>query len=173
MGEKREIELVDLGGASSLAQFRRKARAYVEAHADHVTFMRLRQGRPLTPSDLDELQRLFIDAGLVESADFQRIRQMPDIPDFIRSLVGLDRRAAQGAFNTALAGTALSPRQIDFVEQVVDYLTASGKMDPAALYERPFTDAAPNGIGDVFDSASVARIVDLLDQFEPRLDVAM
>ncbi len=173
MGEKREIELVDLGGASSLAQFRRKARAYVDAHADHLTLMRLRQGRPLTPSDLDELQNLFLDAGLVESADFQRIRQMPDMPDFIRSLVGLDRRAAQEAFNTALTGTALSPRQIHFVEQIVEYLTASGKMDPAALYEPPFTDAAPNGIGDVFDGVSVARIVDILHQLEPRLDVAM
>jgi type I restriction enzyme, R subunit len=95
------------------------------------------------------------------------------MPDFIRSLVGLDRRAAQEAFNSALAGTALSPRQIHFVEQIVEYLTASGKMDPAALYEPPFTDAAPNGIGDIFDGASVARIVDILDQFEPRLDIAL
>ena len=173
MGDKREVELVDLGGASSLAQFRRKARAYVDAHADHVTLIRLRQGRPLTPSDLDELQKLFMDAGLVESADFLRIRQMPNMPDFIRSLVGLDRRAAQLAFNTALAGTALSPKQIHFVEQIVEYLTSSGKMDPAALYEPPFTDAAPNGIGDVFDSASVALIVDTLDAFEPRLDIAV
>lgn len=42
MGEKREIELLDLGGASSPAQFRKKARAYVDAHTDHVTVARLR-----------------------------------------------------------------------------------------------------------------------------------
>lgn len=173
MGEKREIELVDLGGASSLAQFRRKARAYVDAHADHLTLVRLRQGRPLTPADLDELQKLFIDAGLVENPEFDRIRQMPDLADFIRSLVGLDRRAAQEAFNEALAGTALSPRQIHFVELIVDYLTSSGKMDAAALYEPPFTDAAPNGIGDVFDGPLVTRIVDTLDIFEPRISIAL
>lgn len=173
MGVKREIELVDLGGASSLAQFRRKARAYVDQHADHVTLARLRQGRPLTPVDLDELQKLFTDAGVAESADFLRIRQLPDMPDFIRSLIGLDRRAAQAAFNDALAGTALSPQQIHFVEMIVDYLTASGQMDPAALYEPPFTNAAPNGVSDMFDGEAVARIVNTLEEFEPRFDVAL
>lgn len=173
MGSKREIELVDLGGASSLAQFRRKARAYVDAHADHVTLARLRQGRPLTPSDLDELQKLFVDAGVAEDMDFQRVRQLPDMPEFIRSLVGLDRRAAQAAFNEALAGTTLSARQIDFVERIVDYLTATGRMDPAALYEPPFTDTAPNGVSDMFGDAVVTRIVNTIEQFEPRMDVAL
>lgn len=173
MGSKREVELVDLGGASSLAQFRRKARAFVDAHADHVTLARLRQGRALTPSDLDELQKLFVAAGVADDADFHRVRQMPDMPSFIRSLVGLDRRAAQAAFNEALAGAVLSARQIDFVERMVDYLTASGSMDPAALYEPPFTDAAPNGVSDMFDGPIVARIVETLDGFEPRLDQAV
>jgi len=173
MGSKREVELVDLGGASSLAQFRRKARTYVDAHADHVTLARLRQGRPLTPSDLEELQKLFVDAGVAEDADFQRVRQLPDMPDFIRALVGLDRRAAQAAFNDALTGTTLSVRQIDFVERIVDYLTASGKMDPAALYEPPFTDAAPNGVSDIFGDAAVTLIVETIERFDPRLDVAL
>jgi type I restriction enzyme R subunit len=173
MGDKREIELVDLGGASSLAQFRRKARAYIDAHADHVTIARLRQGRPLTPSDLDELQRLFVDAGLAQTDEFQRMRQLPDMPGFIRSLVGLDRQAARAAFNAALAGVALSARQIDFVERILDYLTASGKMDPALLYEPPFTDAAPNGISDVFDTKTVTHIIDTIAQFEPRFDIAL
>lgn len=87
MGANREEELLDLGGASSLAQFRRKARAYVDAHADHVTLVRLRQGRPLTPTDLDELQNLFLDAGLAGTEDFDRIRKMPDLPDFNRLFV--------------------------------------------------------------------------------------
>jgi type I restriction enzyme R subunit len=173
MGAKREIELVDLGGASSLAQFRRKARAYVDAHADHVTLARLRQGRPLTPSDLDELHTLFVGAGVAQDDDFRRVRQMPDLPAFIRSLVGLDRRAAQAAFNEALADTTLSARQIDFIERIVDYLTALGRMDPAALYEAPFTDSAPNGVSDMFGDATVGRIVTTIRQFEPRLDIAL
>lgn len=172
MGVKREVTLADLGGASSLAQFRRKARAYVDAHADHVTLARLRQGRPLTPTDLEELQKLLVEAGVVEGSEFDQVRQLPDFPDFIRSLVGLDRRAAQAAFNSALAGRTLSPRQLDFVERIIDYLTASGTMEAAALYEPPFTDNAPNGPSDLFDGATIGRIVDTLEAFEPRLEIA-
>lgn len=173
MGEKRAIDLVDLGGASSLAQFRKKARAYVDAHSNHVTIARLRKGRPLTQSDLDELQRLFVDAGVAEDDDFQRVRELPDLPGFIRSLVGLDRGAARAAFNNALSNVTLSARQIDFVEQILDHLTASGTMDPALLYEPPFTDGAPNGVSDVFERDVVTTIVDTLAEFEPRIDIAL
>ena len=131
------------------------------------------QGRPLTQSDLDELQKLFVDAGVVENDDFQRVRELPDMPDFIRSLVGLDRRAARAAFNGALSSVTLSARQIDFVEQILDHLTASGTMDPALLYEPPFTDGAPNGVSDVFERDVVTTIVDTLADFGPRIDIAL
>lgn len=170
MGEKREIELLDLGGASSLAQFRKKARAYVDAHADHVTLARLRQGRPLTQTDLDELQRLFADADIASSADFDRIRALPNLPEFIRSLVGLERAAAQAAFNGALAGKTLSAQQIRFVEMIVDHLTATGRMEPDLLYKPPFTDTAPNGVSDVFGATEVSHIIAALEDFTPRLD---
>jgi type I restriction enzyme R subunit len=172
MGEKREIELLDLGGASSLAQFRKKARAYVDANADHVTLVRLRQGKPLTAIDLDELQRLFTEADIVSDDDFIRIRALPDLPDFIRSLVGLDRIAAQAAFNDALAGQTLTAQQIRFVEMIVEHLTASGRMEPELLYNSPFTDSAPNGVSDVFAGAAVETILGLLDELNPRLAVS-
>jgi type I restriction enzyme R subunit len=169
MGETREIELIDLGGASSLAQFRRKARAYIDAHADHVTLARLRQGKALTPTDLDELQRLFAEGDIATSADFARIRALPDLPNFIRSLVGLDRGAAMVAFNEVLAGKTMSAQQIRFVEMIVDHLTASGRMEPELLYAPPFTDSAPNGVSDLFGVADVALIVETLQEFWPRL----
>jgi type I restriction enzyme R subunit len=172
MGEKREVELLDLGGASSLAQFRKKARAYVDAHANHVTLARLRQGKPLTPTDLDELQNLFSGADIASTADFARIRALPDLPEFIRSLIGLDRAAAQAAFNNALSGKTLSAQQIRFVEMIVDHLTASGRMEPELLYAPPFTDGAPNGVSDMFAAEDVASIVDTLAAFEPRLERA-
>jgi hypothetical protein len=169
MGEKREVELLDLGGASSLAQFRKKARAYIDAHADHVAFARLRQGKPLTAVDLDELQRLFTEADIASVADFGQIRALPDLPNFIRSLVGLDRSAAKAAFNEALVGKTLSAVQIRFIELIVDHLTASGRMEPELLYAPPFTDFAPNGVSDVFGATEVQRIVEVIAEFEPRI----
>ena len=94
------------------------------------------------------------------------------MPGFIRALVGLDRAAAMAAFNEALAGRVLSATQIDFVEMIVDRLTASARMEPGLLYTFPFTDTAPTGVSDVFALAQVEKIVSTIRAFEPRLEVA-
>lgn len=169
MGEKREVELIDLGGASSLAQFRRKARAWVEAHADNLTLVRLRKGKPITSSDLGELQVLLVDAGITNGEQFEQLTKMPDLPVFIRSLVGLDRKEAMNAFNDALADCTLSANQIAFVELIVEQLTASGRLNPELLYEPPFTDKNPNGISDLFPDNQVEKIVETIQAFEPHL----
>ena len=169
LGEKREVELIDLGGASSLAQFRRKARAWVEAHADNLTLVRLRKGKPITSSDLGELQVLLVDAGITNGEQFEQLTKMPDLPVFIRSLVGLDRKEAMNAFNDALADCTLSANQIAFVELIVEQLTASGRLNPELLYEPPFTDKNPNGISDLFPDNQVEKIVETIQAFEPHL----
>jgi hypothetical protein len=42
---------------------------------------------------------------------------------------------------------AVSPTaaQIEFINMVIEHLTDQGVMDPALLYEPPFTDVAPTG----------------------------
>jgi hypothetical protein len=56
------------------------------------------------------------------------------------------RGAAKRAFHGFLDGKILSANQIQFVNLVVEYLTQSGWMSPAQLYESPFTDFSPRGI---------------------------
>ena len=81
---------------------------------------------------------------------------------FIRSLVGLDREAALEAFGTYLDGTKFTAEQIRFINLIVDELTANGVMEPARLYESPYTDHAPTGPKSVFAEADVDDIVDIL-----------
>jgi type I restriction enzyme, R subunit len=63
----------------------------------------------------------------------------------VRSLVGLDRTAAQAAFSQFLNDRSLTSQQIRFVEMVIDQLTARGVMDASALYEPPFTNLHAGG----------------------------
>jgi len=168
IGDARDITIVDLGDSEALAQFRRKARAYIDAHRDHLTLVRLRQGRPLTPADLDALQTLFDEAGVVGPDAFTRFRDVDALPGLIRSWVGLDRNAAKHALNAALDGVTLSAKQLRFLDLVVDHLTVSGSMDPALLYAPPFTDATPNGVSDVFDLPQTQAIVTAIRDLAPR-----
>lgn len=81
---------------------------------------------------------------------------------FIRSLVGLDRQAAAQAFNRYLVDTVYTAAQIDFVNLIVNELTANGVMEPSRLYESPFTDRAPQGPDFVFPDEDVDVFIDTL-----------
>jgi len=65
--------------------------------------------------------------------------EAPSLAYFVRTLVGLDRSAAQAAFSEFLNDRSLRPPQIRFVEMVIEQLTARGVMEASALYEPPFS----------------------------------
>lgn len=74
----------------------------------------------------------------------------PTLAYFVRTLVGLDRAAAQSAFSDYLADRSLTPQQVRFVEMVIDQLTARGVMEAAALYEPPFSNLHAEGPDELF-----------------------
>ena len=62
-----------------------------------------------------------------------------------------------------LAGKSLSGNQIEFVNLVVDHLTAHGVVAPERLYESPFTDVTPRGPDGLFSNAEVEELMRILD----------
>ena len=55
-----------------------------------------------------------------------------------------------------------TPNQIEFINLIVQHLTQNGVMEPARLYESPFTDISPQGPDTLFPSEKVSRIVEVL-----------
>lgn len=165
--ELSEATLVDLPGitpGTNWERFRAKAAAYLKQHQDHVALQRLRRNKPLTPADLDALEQMLVDSGAGEPADIAKAKEESQgLGLFIRSLVGLDRHAAFEAFATYLDGTAFTADQIRFVNLIIDELTSNGMIEPARLYESPYTDHAPTGPETVFSEAEVDDIVDILN----------
>lgn len=87
---------------------------------------------------------------------------------FIRSLVGLDREAAVRAFAGFIAGRTLSANQLEFIDMIIEHLTACGAMDARLLYDSPFTDLNPMGLGGVFSGPDAAAVVSILDDVRRR-----
>ena len=87
---------------------------------------------------------------------------------FIRSLVGMEREAVAQAFSELIAGTSATPDQIEFIELIVEELTANGRMEARRLYESPFLDISPRGPEGLFPSAKVDAIVRALDEIRQR-----
>ncbi|KAA1429617.1 DEAD/DEAH box helicase family protein [Mycolicibacter arupensis] len=163
LGEATLIDLPNITPGTNPERFKAKAAAYLRAHQDHVALQRLRRNKPLTTADLHALEQMLIDSGAGEPADIaQASEQAHGLGLFIRSLVGLDRTAAVEAFGKYLDGTSFTVDQVRFVTLIVDELTHNGLMDPARLYESPFTDRAPTGPEAVFAEADVDGIVAIL-----------
>jgi type I restriction enzyme R subunit len=70
----------------------------------------------------------------------------------------MDRSAAKAAFASFLDDRGLTVPQMRFVELVIDQLTARGFMEPAALYESPFSSLHAGGPEGLF--AGKAKIID-------------
>lgn len=165
MGHGATVELPEFTVADSFEKFRDKARAFLRAHLDQLAIQKLRLNQPLTAIDLAELERMLAESGVAKPEHLQRAKEeSQSLGLFVRSLIGLDREAAKQAFGSFTGGKILGANQIEFVNLIVDHLTEHGAMEPALLYESPFTDLNPQGPEGVFNSIQVGELVALLSQ---------
>ena len=164
LGEATEMTMSGLNVGTDLQRFQAKVRVYLRVHEDHVALQKLRRNRPLSPTDLDELQRMLTESGVGEPADLQQAaEQAHGLGLFVRGLLGLDRDAATEALSHFIAGRTLTANQLDFINLVITFLTEHGVMDVARLYESPFTDMAPQGPEGLFSGSDIDALVDVLD----------
>ncbi len=162
-GEGEAVELPQIG-AVDFNRFKRKARHFLLEQDDNLALQKLRRGRPLTPTDVDQLSSMLLAAGIGSQMQLDRAKELSNgLGPFIRSLVGLDRGAVAGAFSEFTAAGATAD-QMEFVGMIVEHLTEKGTMDPRLLYQSPFTDVAPSGPEQVFSLEKTNALVAAIDR---------
>lgn len=168
LGDSTTIELPGVSTGMNLAKFKLKARQFLKEHESHLSLQRLRRNQALTTSDLQELERMLVEAGGSPEVIKLATEQNHGLGIFIRSLVGLDRDTAKEAFSRFVVGTTATANQLEFIDLIVQYLTENGTMDAARLYESPFTDISQQGPEAVFPAAKVTELVQVLDDIRER-----
>lgn len=112
--------------------------------------------------DRSELERRLAKAGGSPALIQKAAQDSLGLGIFIRSLVGMERDAVAAAFSGLLAGSAATPDQIEFIQLVIEELTANGAMDAQRLYESPFLDISPQGPEALFPAAELDLMVQTL-----------
>ncbi|MFC4373752.1 DEAD/DEAH box helicase family protein [Nocardia halotolerans] len=162
-GEVVERAMPEMRSGTDIERYTAKARDYLRRQPDNLALRKLRSGKSLTPADLESLEELLARSGAGEPADLERaVANADGLGRFIRSLVGLDRRAVQEAFAEFLGERTATASQINFVDLVIGHLTRHGEMDPKLLFEAPFTDAAPHGPTQLFAPEQTKRLVGVI-----------
>lgn len=157
------------------SQYEKKVREYLKNHHDHLVIHRLRANQPLTAKDLEGLEKTLVEIGEDEGhtllSGLLERSKAPSLAHFIRSMVGLDRAAAQAAFSEFLSDHSLTSAQIRFIEMIIDQLTVRGFMEADALYEPPFSNMHAGGPDGLFAGKDnvIDGIFNALKDTQPRV----
>lgn len=167
IGLGTSVTLQGVSVGTDMDRFKLKARHFLTSNKNHISVLKLKRNEPLTPLDLDELEKVFLNAG-AQPNEIDQVRLDGGLGLFVRSLVGLERESAKSAFDGFLAGKSPSADQIEFLNMIIDHLTERGAMDPRLLYESPFTDIDPLGVAGIFPAAEANEVVAILEEVRRR-----
>ncbi|MDI9819827.1 MULTISPECIES: type I restriction-modification enzyme R subunit C-terminal domain-containing protein [unclassified Legionella] len=148
---------------ANLRDYREEVRKFINEHRNHITIRRLRNNEPVTQTDIAALEDiLFSECGGIPREEYQKIFGEKPLGVLVRSVVGLSRKAAKEAFAEFLSNAPLSPDQIAFLDEIVEFIVRNGIMDPNVLFETPFTNIHSSGITGIFDDDKSRRILNVV-----------
>ena len=140
-------------GDDTLKDYRLKANHYIRMNENNRAIAKLRTNQPLSPADVDELERILWSEAGTKDDYLREYGEMP-LGELVRSVTGLDKQAANEAFSEFLSEVKLDSRQIYFVGQIINYIIKNGMMkDLSVLQSSPFTDRGY--ISEVFADLSL------------------
>ncbi len=111
---------------------------YVETHKQHPSIKKLIHNKPITWDDYEELERIFTQE-LGTEEEYENHYSDTPFGILIRKIAKMDRESAYAAFSSFIAEERPNAMQIEFINQVVDYVVENGYVkDVLDLMKTPF-----------------------------------
>lgn len=152
-----------LYGFNDLDAYKRKVEQYLRQNSNHLTIHKLRNNIQITKGELDAFEEMLFNQGEIGTKEeFKKVLGEQPLGKFIRSIVGLETNAAKLAFGELLTGKTLNSQQIRFIDMMINFFSVKGIIEPAMLFEPPFTDIDTSGIMGVFDAEISSKIIELI-----------
>lgn len=144
--------------------YRRRVESFIRENKHILTISKLSTNQPITNQELQILEQILFDGterGTVD--DFTKEYGKEPLGKFIRSIIGLDVKAAQDAFSDFLQAGNLRVDQMTFIQNIITYLSKNGTIEPSMLFESPFTDINDRGLLGVFDDGDAHKVISIIE----------
>ena len=162
IGEGEIIDNKELIDTDEFEEFRQQTRNICKKYEDNLTIQRLKKNKALTQEDLNQLEAFLIEQNIGDKKMIDEvIKREHSLGLFIRKLIGLDRTAAIKVFSEFLNDGIYSSKQIQFINEIINYLTQHGVMDIGRIYEQPFIEIA-SPPEDLFKESDLDKICSLI-----------
>ena len=162
-----------LGVYNDLEAYKKRLEQYLKHNSNNLVIHKIRNNIQITHDEISDLEKLLFDQGtLGTKADFMDAYGEQSLGKFIRSIVGLDANAAKIALGQVLIGQTLNAQQIRFMDTIINFFTVKGIIEPAMLFEPPFTDINTSGISGVFEDDISTKIIALIEEINETAEVA-
>jgi len=145
--------------------YRRRVESFIRENKHQLTISKLLTNEPITSKELTLLEEILFDGderGTRE--DFVKEFGEEPLGVFIRSIIGLEVKAAQNAFAEFLQTGSLRADQMTFIQNIITYLTKNGTIEPSMLFEPPFTDMNDQGLMGIFEDSDAHKVINIIER---------
>ncbi len=161
-------------GCSPLQSYKDRVESYIRKNRHHTVIQKLNTNLPITETEIGTLEAILFDNDQIGSKqDYLHTYGDRPLGEFIRSIVGLDIKAANEVFSEFLQAGHLKADQMTFVNNIITHLTKNGTIDKGMLFQPPFTDINDQGLLGVFDDAQATKIIRIVDRVNDNAQVAV
>lgn len=156
----------------SINHYRLRVERFVREHQNHIVIHRLKNNKPITQTDLDDLEAILFEKEFVISRDiYEQIYGEKPLGVLVRSVVGLSRNAAHQAFSAFLQRTQLDSEQMNFINEIIKFLVRHGVMPLEKMNEKPFIDFHPSGLIGLLGESNAEQIIQLVQAINKNAEV--
>jgi type I restriction enzyme R subunit len=166
IGGTMQVTLNTFAAGVDRRRYREQVERFVLESRNHPVVQKIMLAIPLTADDLITLEHHLYSAGATGGRQqFEaEYGHEEHLGHFIRRLVGLDRAVAKAKFAAYLDEKRFSADQIAFIDHIINHLTQNGTLDPAQLYEAPFTDLHYEGPEGLFKNDEINALFTILTE---------
>lgn len=128
----------------------------------NVTIARIRNGEKITKKELQSLEHMIFNGRLKKEDVEKELGHPIMLVSMIIALHGLSKEHVDEEFAGFINKYKLDSKQINFLNTIKQFITRKGKIDPAKLYDAPFSNYHPHAVDGIFSQKQADQIFDII-----------